>query len=119
LGTKINEADIVNAKIQTTKIPPNSTIKIRTDGIIEFEANAGLWLQYGGVLPSGPAASLKGEWRIIQDNIDYGKLVINKNFIYGLSKISKNIDVTPGNRIQIAFNTWTREAKINKVVKIE
>jgi len=119
LGAKYDEVDVQEAQAQLTRIPANSTLKARSDGVIEFETNAGTWLQYGGVLASGPAASLRGNWKLINDGMESGELIIDGNFMRGLSQASKSLGVVPGDRIRIDFNTWTREAKIIKVVRNE
>jgi len=117
LGAKYDEIDVKEAQAQLTRISADSTLKVRSDGVIEFETNAGTWLEYGGVLSSGPAKSLKGDWRLIISNTESGQLVVDGYFIRGLSQISKSLGVIPGDRIRIEFNTWTREAKMLKVVR--
>lgn len=119
LGAKYDEIDIQEAQSQLTRIPANSTLRVRSDGIIEFETNAGTWLEYRGVLSSGPAASLKGNWRLINNGTESGQLVVDGYFMRGLSQVSKSLGVMPGDRIRIDFNTWTREAKMIKVVRNE
>ena len=119
LGSKYDEMDIQEAQSQLTRIPANSTLRVRSDGVIEFETNAGTWLEYGGVLSSGPAASLKGDWRLINNGTESGQLVVDGYFMRGLSQVSKSLGVMPGDRIRIEFNTWTREAKMIKVVRNE
>jgi hypothetical protein len=94
-------------------------MKPRSDGVIEFETNVGTWMGYGGVLASGPAVAMKGTWTIIADSIKQGELVVEGNFIRGLSKIAESLSIAPGDRIRIEFNTWTREATIRKVVNNE
>jgi len=117
LGAKYDEIDVQEAQAQLTRISADSTLKVRSDGVIEFETNAGTWLEYGGVLSSGPARQLKGDWRLIISNTESGQLVVDGYFIRGLSQVSKSLGVTPGDRIRIEFNTWTREAKMIKVVR--
>jgi hypothetical protein len=119
LGAKYDETNIQEAQEQLTRIPANSTLRVRSDGIIEFETNAGTWLEYGGVLASGPAASLKGEWKITNNGAESDLLTVDGNFMRGLSRISKTLGIIPGDRIRIDFNTWTREAEITKVVRNE
>ena len=119
LGAKYDEIDIQEAQSQLTRIPANSTLRVRSDGVIEFETNAGTWLEYGGVLSSGPAASLKGDWRLINNGTESGQLVVDGYFMRGLSQVSKSLGVITGDRIRIEFNTWTREAKMIKVVRNE
>jgi RNA polymerase sigma factor (sigma-70 family) len=117
LGAKYDEIDVQEAQAQLTRISADSTLKVRSDGVIEFETNAGTWLEYGGVLSSGPARALKGDWRLIISSTESGQLVVDGYFIRGLSQVSKSLSITPGDRIRIEFNTWTREAKMIKVVK--
>jgi len=119
LGAKYDETDVQEAQAQLTRIPANPTLRARSDGVIEFEINAGPWLEYGGVLASGPASSLRGEWKLISNGAESGRLVIDGNFVRGLSQISKGLGIVPGDRIRIDFNTWTREAKMVKVVRNE
>jgi RNA polymerase sigma factor (sigma-70 family) len=119
LGAKYDETNIQEAQAQLTKIPANSTLRARSDGVIEFETNAGTWLEYGGVLTSGPASSLRGEWKLINNGLESYQLVVDGNFIRGLSQVSKDLGIIPGDRIRIDFNTWTREAKMVKVVRNE
>jgi hypothetical protein len=110
LGAKYDEIDIQEAQSQLTRIPANSTLRVRS---------AGTWLEYGGVLSSGPAASLKGDWRLINNGTESGQLVVDGYFMRGLSQVSKSLGVITGDRIRIEFNTWTREAKMIKVVRNE
>jgi len=119
LGAKYDVIDVQEAQAQLTRIPANSTLRARSDGVIEFETNAGTWLEYGGVLASGPAVSLRGSWKLINNGIESGQLVVDGNFMRGLSQVSKSLGVMPGDRIRIDFNTWTREAKMIKVVRNE
>lgn len=119
LGAKYDAIDVQEAQAQLTRIPANSTLRARSDGVIEFETNAGTWLEYGGVLASGPAASLRGGWKLINNGIESGQLVVDGNFMRGLSQVSKSLGVKPGDRIRIDFNTWTREVKMVKVVRNE
>ena len=119
LGAKYNEIDIKEAQYQLIRVPANSTLKARSDGVVEFETNAGSWLQYGGVLATGPAASLKGNWKLITKGVESGNLIVSSNFIRGLSKVSKSLAVAPGDRIRIAFNTWSREANLTKVTRYD
>ncbi len=106
------------AQSQLTKIPANSTIKPQSEGVIEFETNASTQLIYDGVIASGPASSLKGVWTLVSNDTYPGKLEVDETIIRGLSQASKNLGIVPGDRIKIAFNTWTREAKITKVTKV-
>jgi len=119
LGAKYDEIDVQEAQAQLTRIPANPTLRARSDGVIEFETNAGTWLEYGGVLASGPAASLRGEWKLINNGMESRQLIVDGNFMRGLSQVSKSLGVMPGDRIRIDFNTWTREAKMTKVVRNE
>jgi len=119
LGTQYDAADVERARSQVTKIPANSRMKPRPDGIVEFETNVGTWLTYGGVVGSGPAASMKGVWTLICNNTNQGDLVIEGNFIRGLSEVSETLAIVAGDRIRIEFNTWTREATITKMVNDE
>lgn len=116
LGAEYGETDLQKAQSRLTRISSNPALKVRSDGVIEFEINVGMWLEYGGVLASGPAAALKGTWELTNSCADSEQLVVNGNFISGLSRVSKGLGVVSGDRIRIDFNTWTRKATINKVV---
>jgi len=119
LGTKYDIADIERVESQLTRVSAKPTIRPRSDGIIEFETNVGSWLAYGGVISSGPVTRMKGAWAIMYNGAIQGELIVEGNFIRGLSSVCKTLDVLPGDRIRIEFNTWKREARIGKVVSNE
>ncbi|MFC2048359.1 sigma factor-like helix-turn-helix DNA-binding protein, partial [Chloroflexota bacterium] len=119
LGTKYDIADIERVESQLTRVSAKPTIRPRSDGVIEFETNVGSWLAYGGVIASGPATRMKGAWAIMYNGTIQGELIVEGNFIRGLSSVCKTLDVMPGDRIRIEFDTWKREARIGKVVSNE
>lgn len=119
LGTKYDVNDIERVESQLTRVSAKATIKPRSDGIIEFETNVGSWLAYGGVIGSGPATQMKGAWTIVYNGTCQGELIVEGNFIRGLSSACRAFDIVPGDRIRIDFDTWTREARIGKVVSNE
>ena len=119
LGTQYDIGDVERTKSQLTRVSANSSIKPRSDGVIEFETNIGTWMIYGGVLSCGPAASMEGTWTRIVDGVNNGELVVGGGFIRGLSEAVESLDLMPGDRIKIEFNTWTREATITKLVNNE
>jgi len=119
LGTQYDIGDVERAKSQLIRVPANASMKPRSDGEIEFETNIGTWMIYGGVLSCGPAASMEGTWTRIVDGVNNGELVVGGGFIRGLSEVVESLDLMPGDRIKIEFNTWTREATITKVVNNE
>lgn len=119
LGTQYDVGDVERAKSQLTRVSANSSIKPRSDGVIEFETNIGTWMIYGGVLSCGPAASMEGTWTRIVDGVNNGELVVGGGFIRGLSEAVESLDLIPGDRIRIEFNTWTREATVMKAVSNE
>lgn len=116
LGTKCDASDIEKARLSLTRVPAMASIKPRSDGIVDFETNVGNWLVYGGIVSAGPAASMKGPWRIVDQGNDKGNLTVGGNLIRGLSQVATDLGLVSGDRIRIEFNTWTREAKITKVV---
>jgi len=119
LGTKYDIADIESAESQLTRVSAKPTIRPRSDGVIEFETNVGSWLAYGGVVASGPATRMKGAWTIMYNGTAQGELIVEGNFIRGLSSVCNTLDIIPGDRIRIEFDTWKREARIGKVVSNE
>lgn len=119
LGTQYDMGDIDQAKSQLTRVSANTSIKPRSDGVVEFEINIGTWMIYGGVLSSGPVASLEGNWTLVIDDTSKTELVVGGGFIRGLSDAVVSLDLMPMDRIKIEFNTWTREARITKVVSNE
>lgn len=119
IGTPYNAGDVERAKSQVTKVSADASMKPRPDGVIEFETNIGTWMMYSGVLSSGPAASLEGNWTFVADGINKTELVVGGGFIRGLSDAVVSLELMPMDRIRIEFNTWTREARITKVVNHE
>lgn len=119
LGAHFNANDVEEARARVTRVSANSTVRPRPDGVIEFETNAGTWLKYGGIVCCGRANVLKGSWTTVVGGVDQGELIIERGFIRGLSKASESLDIVPGDRIRIEFNTWNREASITTVVNHE
>ena len=119
IGTPYDVEDIERTKSQLTRVSADTRMKPRPDGVIEFETNIGTWMIYGGVLSSGPAASLEGNWTLVVDDTNETELVVGGGFIRGLSDAVVSLDLMPMDRIKIEFNTWTREARITKVVNNE
>jgi len=119
LGSRYDSTDIERANFQLRRVSANYSMKPRSDGVIEFEANVGPWMVYGGVLSSGPAARMKGTWTIIVDGTNQEELIIESGFVRGLKKASESLGIVPGDRIRIEFNTWNREAIITKVANNE
>jgi hypothetical protein len=115
LGRQYDAEDVERAKSHLIRIPANASMKPRSDGVIEFETNIGTWMIYGGVVSSGPAAPMEGVWRRIVDGVNNGQLVVGGGFIRGFPEAMESLDLTPGDRIRIEFNTWTREATITKL----
>lgn len=116
-GTQYSAADVDHVESQTVKIRAHTTLRPRPDGVVEFETNVGSWMIYGGVLNSGPARQLEGDWHLVADNMAGTKLVVGRGFIWGLSAAAKSLNLLPMDRIRIEFNTWTRQARIAKMVK--
>lgn len=117
LGADYDVTDIDQARSGMTKVPAETSIKPRPDGVIEFETNVGTWMIYGGVLGAGPARSLEGNWKLVMDGLSDATLVVGGGFIRGLSDVVVGLDLMPTDRIRIEFNTWTREARMAKVAR--
>ncbi|MQF48950.1 hypothetical protein FIM08_03520 [SAR202 cluster bacterium AC-647-N09_OGT_505m] len=114
-NANIDSDAIADASSRDTRLPANTTMNLRSDGVIELETTASAWLDYNGIIPVGLASSLTGEWSLIDKEVVMGKVIITDKFIRGLSPVAKNLDVTSGDRIRLFFNTWTREANMIKV----
>jgi len=115
LESRYNMEDVEQARSQITRVPANTSIRPRSDGVIEFETNIGTWMIYGGVLTCGPAAYMQGTWTLIINGVSNGVLVVSSGFIRDLSEAVESLGLMPRDRVRIEFNTWTREATITKV----
>lgn len=118
LGSKYSASDIDKAKFGINRIPPDHTIRHRTDGIVELEMNVNTWLLYAGSVVAGPGSSMRGRWTL-RCRDTKGEISVGKGFIYGLGKAIRILRLSLGDRIRINFNTFTQEATIIKVVNNE
>ena len=115
LGELYNERDIDKATSDISRIKSQYSYRLRTDGVVVFEFNAGSWFIYSGVVAAGPVKRLKGDWNLVSNEGIIGKIMIDSLFIRApLSEIMK-LNVNVGDRIRIEFNTWTRESKMCKL----
>ena len=119
VGARYDAVDVARAQSEMTRIKAKYSLRPRSDGVVEFEVNVGSWLRYGGVIAAGPAGKLRGAWTIVAGGIRDGELVVGDNLIQGLSQVAASLDIAPGDRIRIGFNTWTRRANIEKVMSNE
>lgn len=114
-GARITDEDIAGGEGQIIKTNARPALTYDDTGAAIFETTAQEYLLYNGNLSSGPAGVMKGGWRAMVDGIPVGGLVVDEVWVSGLEEARRALDIQMGDRIQIRFDTWTRQASISIV----
>jgi len=115
IGYPLDAIDVEKAQAMIPRINANSTLRFVNTGIAVFETNVSTWVEYGGALSAGPAKRFGGSWQTSINGKLFGEITIASNFIYGLYGLLQQLEINPGDRIRIEFNTHNHTASIEKV----
>ncbi len=115
IGYPVDAIDVENAQAMIPRINANGTLRFANTGNAIFETNVGTWVEYGGALSAGPANRFGGSWQASTNGKSFGEITIASNFIYGLYGLFQQLEIEPGDRIRIEFNTSNHTANIEKV----
>jgi hypothetical protein len=112
-GACITDADITSGKAQAIKVNANPVLTYDDTGATTLETTVQQYMGRNGSLSSGPAAVMKGSWKAVVGGIQIGEFTVGQPWIYGLDKARDALEMQVGDRIQICFDTWTRQAYIS------
>ena len=118
-GATVTDADILRARAEAIRIDPASLMEFGLKGTIRFETTLQQYITYGGSIGAGPAARLVGKWKLTISGRASGQITVGSPWIYGLSGARDLLQLRPGDRIIVEFNTWTRSADLSFVSRVD
>jgi len=119
LGRRYDDVDIEKAQSSIRQVRPLPTLKPRVNGQVIFEANVGNWIKYSGVIYSGPAKVMKGTWKMYMNGQYQNDLVVDNLFIRGLTRAYEVLQIEPGDRIKLCFDTIKLGVTVSRVWNYE
>lgn len=112
-GALIRETDLAAGRMQMVRINCDHDLRYGADGSVVFETTVQQYLGYSGSLIAGPASALAGRWQAVVDAERIGEFTVGSPWIFGLQEIQRRLDIQQGDRIQIRFDTWAKEAHVS------
>lgn len=109
-GASITENHLTEGRAQAVRVDPDHDLRYQTDGCAILETTVQQYLGYGGLVSAGPAAALAGRWQAIVNAERISEFTVGSPWIFGLQTVQRRLGLQMGDRIQIRFDTWTKEA---------
>jgi hypothetical protein len=114
-GVDISWQQIEAAKKRQKRFSQDDEIVHGLDGIIRMKLTVNSYTFLTGVVQAYSVRELSGLWSVVHDGKSFGDAKIDESYLWGLSKIFKELDVQMGDRVELAFNTWNRTLSVEKV----
>jgi hypothetical protein len=111
-GAVFTDVEIQKAREQAVRIDAASVMTFGEKGRIRFETTLQQYIAYGGSIAAGPAARLGGKWQLTISGREYGEFTVGAPWIFGLGAARDLLQLQPGDRILMEFDTWTRSADL-------
>lgn len=112
-GALISETDLAAGRMQAVRINCDHDLRYGADGSVVFETTVQQYLGYTGSVLAGPASTLMGRWQAVIDMEQIGEFTVGTPWIFGLQEVQRRLGLQIGDRMQIRFNTWTKEAHVS------
>ena len=113
-GSTPNESAIERARGAQQHTPVNLSVERDSRGNITIGANLGTLAIGGGTITSENLPNLEGEWKCPTDDLPDQRIRVIGNEIRGLLRTMQSLQCFVGDRLELNFNTWTREVTVRK-----
>ena len=114
-GTEISWQDIEIAQKRQKRFAQDDEITHGLDGIVRMRFTVNSYAFLTGVIGAYSVKGLSGSWDLVHDGASIGEVKIEEQYLWGLAKIFKELDIKMGDRIELGFNTWNRTVSFEKV----
>ncbi len=115
-GVDTEYDQIVAAKQRQKKVSQREEIHYGLDGVITLTVTLSRYIVLSGVLSATKIKDLKGQWTILDSGKRFGQVTIDDSYLWGLNSLFNKLTLKPEDRIELTFNTWTREMGV-KIIK--
>ena len=113
-GSRPSKDAIERARNFGSRIRTNLEVKRDSHGNIKIAANLSTLAIGNGTITSEKLPNLEGDW--LSDSADDDRTVrVTRNEVRGLLKSFQALQCEVGDRVELTFNTWTREVSAQKI----
>lgn len=113
--TEISWQEIESAQKRQKRFAQDEEINHGLDGVVRMKITVNSYAYLTGVVGAYKIKELSGSWHVIHQDQPFSDAKIDEVYLWGLSKIFKELDLKMGDRIELGFNTWNRTMSIQKV----
>lgn len=110
-GSKVSWQDVETAKSRQEEYARNAEVAYGLDGIIRYQLTLGAWAAAGVLSISRscqPLPDFNEGWPVFANNEEVGIARRDNDLIWGLSPALKKLGSRPGDRVELAFDTWNQ-----------
>ena len=113
-GYKPTWDDLEQVRGRRELVSGDTQVTYGTDATIRYQITVSQYGSLTGVLNSYDFPDLGGKWRIFVGAEAYGTARMDENFIWGFNQAFSQLDVEPGDRIELEFEIRNELVKLRK-----
>ena len=107
--------EIEEARGRHERISGDPQVKYGTDARIRHQVTVNQYGVLTGVLNAYPLPDLGGEWQILVGDEIVGTANMDDVFIWGLKGAFALLEIKPGVRIELSFDTESRQLQVSVI----